>query len=113
MIQQTIEEECAMWQKRYNEQTAIAVSCHVEKSILQGEIETVTQWLDMLEIPDKEEAGMEIGWMRRVAIALGIQPHKLSQNASVPPWVKHEPSLEVGRATTSMNQHVNLLDAMG
>lgn len=103
MIQQTIEEECAMWEKRYNEQTALAVLSYKEKSLLLGEVETVTQWLDMLEIPDKEETGMEIGWMRRVAIALGIQPHKLSQNASVSPWVKQEPSLEVGRATTSMN----------
>jgi DNA primase large subunit len=82
MIQNTIKEECAMWEKRFNEQTAIAVVCHEKKVLLQSEIETVTQWLDSLNIPDKEESGVDIGWMRRVAIALNIQPHSLPQTAA-------------------------------
>ena len=80
MIQNTTEKECEMWEKRYNEQTDTAFACYVEKTLLQGEIETVTKWLDMLEIPEMEETGVSIGWMRRVAIALKIQPHKMQHN---------------------------------
>lgn len=91
-----------MWEKRFNEQTATAADCYEEKQNLQSEIDTVTQWLDMLEIPDTEETGIEIGWMRRVAIALGIQPHKIESelpNVSDRVLIFHSGKVEIACLT--------------
>jgi hypothetical protein len=39
------------------------------------ERKTVHEWLNQIGIPDTEESGLPMCLLRRLAVALGIQPH--------------------------------------
>lgn len=41
-----------------------------------SERKTVHEWLNMLGVPDTETTGKRMCLLRRLAVALGIAPHK-------------------------------------